>query len=145
MRRMRDFRLDPSTLKVDWALSGPIPWRTPPTHAPGTVHVADSVAELTETYAQIEAGAVPAAPFLLLGQMTTTDATRSPAGTESAWAYGHLPREGLTTEQSAGFATAIDVACEMARNELVAKIAADVAQKNRLMGEVQSMATAATA
>lgn len=31
-----------------------------------------------------------------------------------------------------GFATAIDVAIEMARNELVAKIAADVAEKNRL-------------
>jgi glycerol-3-phosphate acyltransferase PlsX len=31
-----------------------------------------------------------------------------------------------------GFATAIDVAIEMARNDLVAKIAADVAEKNRL-------------
>jgi phytoene dehydrogenase-like protein len=93
MRRMRGFRLDPSTLKVDWSLSGPIPWRVPPPHAPGTVHVADSVAELIETYAQIEAGAVPAKPFLLLGQMTTTDATRSPAGTESVWAYTHMPQD----------------------------------------------------
>jgi phytoene dehydrogenase-like protein len=93
MRRMRGFRLDPSTLKVDWALSGPIPWRVPPPHAPGTVHVADSVAELTQTYAQIDAGAVPARPFLLLGQMTTTDETRSPAGTESVWAYTHMPQD----------------------------------------------------
>jgi phosphate acyltransferase len=43
-----------------------------------------------------------------------------------------------------GFATAIDVACEMARNELVAKIAADVAEKNRLMGAADT-AHAATA
>lgn len=93
LRRMRGFRLDPSTLKVDWALSGPVPWRIPPPHAPGTVHVADSVAELVETYAQIEAGAVPARPFLLVGQMTTADATRSPEGTESAWAYTHMPQE----------------------------------------------------
>jgi phytoene dehydrogenase-like protein len=93
MRRMRDFSLDPSTLKVDWALSGPIPWRVPPPYTPGTVHVADSVAELTETYAQIAAGAVPAKPFLLLGQMTTTDETRSPEGTESVWAYTHMPQE----------------------------------------------------
>jgi phytoene dehydrogenase-like protein len=28
----------------------------------------------------------------LLGQMTTTDPTRSPAGTEAAWAYTHVPR-----------------------------------------------------
>ncbi len=46
---------------------------------------------------------------------------------------------------SLGFATAIDVACEMARNGLVEKIAADVAVKNRLMGEGQSLAPAATA
>ncbi|MER6799624.1 phytoene desaturase family protein, partial [Amycolatopsis mediterranei] len=30
--------------------------------------------------------------FLLLGQMTTSDPTRSPAGTEAAWAYTHVPR-----------------------------------------------------
>jgi phytoene dehydrogenase-like protein len=35
---------------------------------------------------------VPDAPFLLLGQMTTSDPTRSPAGTESAWAYTHVPQ-----------------------------------------------------
>jgi len=46
---------------------------------------------------------------------------------------------------SLGFATAIDVACEMARNGLVEKIAADVAVKNRLMGEGQSLPSAATA
>jgi phytoene dehydrogenase-like protein len=31
--------------------------------------------------------------FALLGQMTTADPTRSATGTESAWAYTHLPRE----------------------------------------------------
>ncbi len=36
---------------------------------------------------------VPAKPFLLAGQMTTTDSTRSPDGTESMWAYTHVPRE----------------------------------------------------
>jgi len=46
---------------------------------------------------------------------------------------------------SLGFATAIDVACEMARNGLVEKIAADVSEKNRLMGEGPSFAPAATA
>ena len=37
------FQLDPSTIKVDWALSGPVPWAATPAHAPGTVHVADCV------------------------------------------------------------------------------------------------------
>jgi phytoene dehydrogenase-like protein len=38
-------------------------------------------------------GHLPADPFLLVGQMTTSDPTRSPAGTESLWAYTHVPQE----------------------------------------------------
>jgi phytoene dehydrogenase-like protein len=37
---------------------------------------------------------MPERPFVLLGQMTTSDASRSPEGTESAWAYTHIP-EGI--------------------------------------------------
>ncbi|MDQ1501996.1 MAG: hypothetical protein QOI86_5336, partial [Actinomycetota bacterium] len=33
----------------------------------------------------------PNQPFMLLGQMTTADPSRSPQGTESAWSYTHLP------------------------------------------------------
>ncbi len=92
-RGMRGFRMDPSTVKVDWALDGPVPWEQQPAYAPGTVHVADSTAQLTESLGQVAAGAIPAEPFLLAGQMTTTDPTRSPAGTESMWAYTHVPQE----------------------------------------------------
>ena len=91
--RMRRFEWDPATVKVDWALSGPVPWDPGPPAAPGCVHVADSLDELTIGAAQIAAGLVPAEPFLLTGLMTTTDPTRSPAGTESMWAYTHVPRE----------------------------------------------------
>ncbi len=91
-RSMRDFRLDPSTVKVDWALSGPVPWASAPPVAPGTFHVADSLEELAVSQAQIAADVVPAHPFLLGGQMTTADPTRSPSGTESVWAYTHVPQ-----------------------------------------------------
>ena len=63
-----------------------------PAHAPGTFHVADSVDQMSEALGQVAARAIPAAPFLLAGQMTTSDATRSPAGTESMWAYAHVPQ-----------------------------------------------------
>jgi phytoene dehydrogenase-like protein len=46
---------------------------------------------MTEALGQVAAGVIPAKPFLLMGQMTTSDPTRSPAGTESAWAYTHVP------------------------------------------------------
>jgi phytoene dehydrogenase-like protein len=88
---MRTFQLDPGTVKVDWALDGPVPWRHQPAYAPGTVHIADSVTQMSQALAQVTAGAIPAEPFLLVGQMTTSDPSRSPAGTESLWAYTHVP------------------------------------------------------
>jgi phytoene dehydrogenase-like protein len=92
-RGMRRFQWDPGTVKVDWALSGPVPWQVTPAYAPGTVHVADDLPDLSAALGQVSSGLVPARPFLLAGQMTTTDPTRSPAGTESMWAYTHVPRE----------------------------------------------------
>ncbi|SEG84076.1 Phytoene dehydrogenase-related protein [Actinacidiphila yanglinensis] len=89
----RTFQWDFSTFKVDWALDGPIPWTSEGAARAGTVHLADGVDDLTRYAAQIAVRHVPDRPFLLLGQMTTTDATRSPAGTESAWAYTHVPQE----------------------------------------------------
>jgi phytoene dehydrogenase-like protein len=92
MRSMERWELDPGTVKVDWALSGPVPWASAPPHPPGTVHVADSVEQMVEATGQVSAGAVPSHPFLLVGQMSTADPTRSPPGTESMWAYTHVPQ-----------------------------------------------------
>jgi len=58
------------------------------------VHIADSVAQMGEALGQVARSTIPAAPFLLLGQMTTTDPSRSPADTESMWAYTHVPQPG---------------------------------------------------
>ena len=92
---MRSFDLDPSTVKVDWALDGPVPWASAPPFAPGTFHVADSVEQMTQAHGQVSARLIPEAPFMLAGQMTTSDPTRSPAGTESLWAYTHVPQHAV--------------------------------------------------
>jgi phytoene dehydrogenase-like protein len=91
LRDLDRFHRGFGTVKLDWALSGPIPWRDPTIASGGTVHIADSIDELTMTSAQLATAHVPRNPFVLLGQMTTADPTRSPAGTESAWAYAHVP------------------------------------------------------
>ncbi|MFJ6755409.1 phytoene desaturase family protein [Streptomyces sp. NPDC091273] len=92
LRDLERFQWDFATFKVDWALTGPVPWTAPQAAGAGTVHVADGVDGLTRFAAQIAMGEVPDEPFALFGQMTTADPTRSPAGTESAWAYTHLPQ-----------------------------------------------------
>lgn len=93
LRDLRLFQWDFATFKVDWALTGPVPWSAPQAAGAGTVHLADGMDGLTRFAAQIAMGQVPDEPFVLFGQMTTADASRSPAGTESAWAYTHLPQD----------------------------------------------------
>ncbi|MFD6284670.1 phytoene desaturase family protein [Streptomyces sp. NPDC060205] len=88
---LRRFQWDFATFKVDWALDGSVPWQAPESVGAGTVHLADGVDELTRFAAQVAMGQVPDRPFALFGQMTTADPTRSPEGTESAWAYTHVP------------------------------------------------------
>ncbi len=88
---LKRFQWDFATFKVDWALNGPVPWTSPEAAQAGTVHLADGVDALTRFAAQIATGHIPDEPFALFGQMTTTDPSRSPRGTESAWAYTHVP------------------------------------------------------
>ncbi|UGS36351.1 phytoene desaturase family protein [Capillimicrobium parvum] len=91
---MRRYRYGPATLKVDWALDGPIPWEAPEPRGAGTVHVAGGEEELLATIAQSERG-LPERPFMLLGQQSLADPTRAPAGHHTAWAYTHGPRTGI--------------------------------------------------
>ncbi|MFJ1707380.1 phytoene desaturase family protein [Kitasatospora sp. NPDC088346] len=89
---LRRFQWDFSTVKIDWALAGPVPWTAPAAAAAGTVHVGADMDELSDYAQQLTTGRLPRRPFLLLGQMTTADPARSPAGTQSAWAYTHVPQ-----------------------------------------------------
>ncbi|PRY38654.1 phytoene desaturase family protein [Umezawaea tangerina] len=86
------FEWDDATIKVDWALSGPIPWTSEDARRAGTVHLGADLNGLAGFANDLACDRVPRTPFLLLGQMTTADPTRSPEGTESVWAYTHVPR-----------------------------------------------------
>ncbi len=87
-----NFTWDNATIKVDWALSGPVPWRNPRVGRAGTIHLDGDFEELSNYATQLANELLPDRPFILAGQMTTTDPSRSPAGTEAMWAYSHLPR-----------------------------------------------------
>jgi phytoene dehydrogenase-like protein len=82
----------PATLKLDWALDGPIPWSDPGVRGAGTVHVGGGEGELLDTIAASGRG-LPERPFLLLGQQTVADPTRAPEGKHTAWAYTHGPHD----------------------------------------------------
>jgi phytoene dehydrogenase-like protein len=91
------FRWDGATVKIDWAIGSKIPWSNPAAAGAGTVHLGADLDGLTRYCTHLALDEMPPEPFLLFGQMTTADSTRSPAGTESAWAYTHLPRRSKWT------------------------------------------------
>ncbi|NMR19981.1 NAD(P)/FAD-dependent oxidoreductase [Cellulomonas fimi] len=90
-RDLDRFQWDHPTFKVNWALDRPVPWTAPAARGAGTVHLGVDLDGFVDGAADLSVGRTPERPFLLFGQMTTTDPTRSPAGTESAWAYTHVP------------------------------------------------------
>jgi phytoene dehydrogenase-like protein len=100
VRGMNHFVWDTPVLKINYALNAPIPWRSKSLNDAGTVHLGADHDGLIRWMADLNTGTVPLHPFMLFGQMTTADPTRSPAGTESAWAYTHLPR-GVADNASA--------------------------------------------
>ena len=89
-RRLRQFRYGPGTLKLDYALSAPVPWQDPRTAHASTVHVGGTLPQLIQSEA-ITPQAMPQRPYLLLAQHTPFDASRAPAGGHTAWLYAHVP------------------------------------------------------
>ncbi|PZF93862.1 phytoene desaturase family protein [Micromonospora deserti] len=109
------FRWDGSTLKVDWALSAPLPWTNPAVAGAGTVHLGADLDGLTGYVAALARGEIPRDPFLLLGQMSVADPGHSPPGTESLWSYTHLPfRRHWRAEEIAGHVERMEAVLEQA-------------------------------
>ncbi|MFC6023100.1 phytoene desaturase family protein [Plantactinospora solaniradicis] len=109
------FRWDGSTVKVDWALAGPVPWRNPEVAGAGTVHLGADLDGLSRYASALHRGELPADPFVLAGQLSVADPSRSPAGTESLWAYTHLPfRRHWSAEEIDERVAAVEAVLEQA-------------------------------
>jgi phytoene dehydrogenase-like protein len=77
--------------KVDWALSGPVPWRDAECATAGTLHLGGTLAELVASEAAPRNGEHAEKPFVLAAQPSLFDATRAPAGKHTLWGYCHVP------------------------------------------------------
>ncbi|MEV0022703.1 NAD(P)/FAD-dependent oxidoreductase [Streptomyces atroolivaceus] len=94
------YRYGPSCFKIDYALSGPVPWTAEDARRAGTVHVGPSAAEIDAALRAAVAGRAPSVPFLITAQPSLVDPSRAPEGRHVFWAYGHVPAgwEGDATE-----------------------------------------------
>jgi phytoene dehydrogenase-like protein len=90
-RRLSRYRYGMGVYKIDWALSGPIPWRAEACRRAGTIHVGGTFEEIAAGERAAWNGQVSDRPFVLLAQPTLFDPSRAPADKHIAWAYCHVP------------------------------------------------------
>jgi phytoene dehydrogenase-like protein len=91
LRALNRFRYGPGVCKVDFALSGPVPWANDACRQAGVVHLGGTFEQIASAESEVAAGRHPSAPFVLVGQPGTADPTRAPAGQHVLWAYCHVP------------------------------------------------------
>jgi phytoene dehydrogenase-like protein len=98
-RALERFRYGPGVCKVDWALSGPVPWQAPACEQAGTVHVCGTFAEVARSESDVAAGRHPERPFCLVAQPGVVDPGRAPDGKQTLWGYCHVP-SGSTVDMT---------------------------------------------
>ena len=78
--------------KVDFVLSGPVPWAHDGVGAAGTVHLGGTHAQVRAAEAEVAAGRHADRPVVLTAQPAVVDASRvTAAGLRPFWAYAHVP------------------------------------------------------
>jgi phytoene dehydrogenase-like protein len=90
-RALARYRYGPGVFKLDYALSGAVPWSAPACRDAGTVHVGGTLEEIVASERAVARGEHPDRPFVLVAQQSQLDPTRAPAGRHTFWAYCHVP------------------------------------------------------
>ncbi|MGP4915908.1 phytoene desaturase family protein [Brachybacterium tyrofermentans] len=94
---LRRFRHGNAAAKVDFVLSGPVPWRDAEVGRAGTQHLGGTRAQMAAAEAEVAAGRVPEHPVTLVSDPSVGDPSRIQAGLRPLWAYAHVPT-GDTTD-----------------------------------------------
>lgn len=102
------------TFKLDWALSGPVPWEHPDAARAAVVHTGESLDDLARFAQQVRDGRIPERPYLVIGQQSLLDPSRAPAGQHTLWAYSRVPSEvaGGWSRHAERYADSIDARIE---------------------------------
>jgi phytoene dehydrogenase-like protein len=88
---LRRFRYGPGVCKVDFALSGPVPWTNRDCRRAGTLHLGGPFEQVAAAEAEVAAGKHPQDPYVLVVQPGVADPSRAPVGRQTLWTYCHVP------------------------------------------------------
>jgi phytoene dehydrogenase-like protein len=91
LERLRRWRYGLGTFKLDWALSGPVPWEAAEARRAAVVHVGDTLEAMFRAAQEAGLGRVPLTPTMVVGQHTLHDPSRGPDGGHTLYAYTHVP------------------------------------------------------
>lgn len=91
-RGFRRFRHGNGAAKVDFVLSGPVPWTHPEVGRAGTVHLGGSRSEMVRAERAVAQGRHSEHPMVLLSDPAVVDPGRvGPGGIRPLWTYAHVP------------------------------------------------------
>ena len=93
LRALGRFRYGNAASKVDFALSGPVPWANEEARRAPTLHLGGTRAEIAAGEADVAAGRHARYPYVLVSQPGVVDGTRAPGEQQALWAYTHVPRD----------------------------------------------------
>jgi phytoene dehydrogenase-like protein len=125
--QLNRYRYGPGVFKIDWALNGPIPFTNPDAQQAGTVHLGNTLEEITAAEQATYTGHHPERPFVLLAQQSRFDASRAPAGKHTAWAYCHVPN-GSTIDMTEGIERQVERFAPGFRDLILARHTMNTAQ-----------------
>lgn len=91
-KALRRYRFGPGVCKVDFVLSGDIPWRDPRVATAPTVHLGGTRAQMAACEREIAAGRHAEWPMTLVSLPHLADPTRiDDNGRRPLWTYAHVP------------------------------------------------------
>jgi phytoene dehydrogenase-like protein len=88
---LRRYRYGPGVCKVDFALSGPVPWTNQDCRRAASLHLGGTYEQTAAAGAEVLAGKHPEQPYVLVMQPGIIDPSRAPAGRQTLWTYCHVP------------------------------------------------------
>ena len=94
--QLERYRYGMGVFKVDWALDEAIPFTAKEARRAGTVHIGNTLEEITLSEKLSWQGKHADKPFVLLAQQSLFDTSRAPEGKHTAWAYCHAPNGSVT-------------------------------------------------
>ncbi|RFM35203.1 phytoene desaturase family protein [Chitinophaga silvisoli] len=97
--QLEHYRYGMGVFKIDWALNSPIPFTNELCRKAGTLHLGNTLEEITANEHLTSKGQHPDKPFVLLAQQSIFDHSRAPEGKHTAWAYCHVPH-GSTVDMT---------------------------------------------